>query len=71
MITFRCWHRPGHRRGEYTTCRYCGVAIEWCPCAGEYFRKVDPDCSLCAGSTWISIVRSERAKFAEYIEAAP
>lgn len=72
VITFRCWHRPGRVIGntagrEITTCRFCGVAIEWCPCAGEFYRKVDPDCRLCGGSTWVATVRSERAKFAEYI----
>lgn len=63
-----CWHRPGVVRGVWVTCRHCGVAIERCPCAGEYERKVNSDCVMCGGSTWVSFVRSAKAMFASYLE---
>ena len=60
-----CFHRPGRMRGAIVTCRYCGVAIEYCPCTGDHWRRVDPDCPGCGGSMWVAIVRGWRAKLAD------
>lgn len=65
-MTMRCWHRPGPPRGAWVKCRHCGVAIEECPCV-KLHRAPDPNCRACDGSMWVSIVRSERQKFAEYV----
>lgn len=67
-----CWHRPGLRIRSGVLCRHCGVLIDWCPCAGEYFRHVEPDCSCCRGSQWAAVVRGRRSKFVELmLEDAP
>lgn len=67
MNVMLCWHRPGRAAGRWMTCRHCGVAIEWCPCVLNY-RNVNARCRICSGSGWVAIVRSQKAKFAEYIE---
>lgn len=55
-------------RGKVVTCRHCLVAIEYCPCTGEYFRKVEADCRYCHASMWVGVVRSQRAMAAQLFE---
>lgn len=63
-----CWHRPGRTlRSGSVVCRFCGVVIEWCPCVAPYYWAVDHECPACRGSMWVSVVRSSRAKFEEYL----
>jgi hypothetical protein len=72
MMHCACWHRPGRTRNGVMTCRHCGVAIQWCPCAqsGSPYRSVDHGCRCCQGSQFVAVVRSERSKFAEALEVA-
>lgn len=64
-----CWHRPGRQtRSGSRTCRHCGIWIEYCPCVGDYFRKVDDDCLYCCGSGWVAVVRSAAAMARELLE---
>jgi hypothetical protein len=61
-----CWHRPGRlTRGRVRLCRFCGVALEECPC--EPRKRKDGPCPCCQGSEWVAIVRSRRAKIAEVL----
>lgn len=60
-----CWHRP-KPHGKISVCRSCGVAVEECPCV-TWSRSVNADCLLCSGSGWIATVRSEIARFKEYV----
>lgn len=65
-----CWHRPGRKtKSGIITCRHCGVAIEGCPCEGQWYRSANPDCPCCFGSAWLAIVRGKMAKMAEAFEA--
>jgi hypothetical protein len=63
-----CVHKPGRMQGRYVMCRFCGVAIEYCPCTAPYFRSVDADCPYCRGSMWVGIVRSLRSMVARVFE---
>ncbi len=54
-----CFHRPGRKtRSGATTCRFCGVLIEECPCVEKTHRKGDPNCRACLTSMWVAVVRS-------------
>jgi len=60
-----CWHRLVIRRRR-NLCQHCGVEIEECPCVT--FRVPNGKCELCLGSGWLAVVRSNAAKFLEYID---
>jgi hypothetical protein len=61
-----CWHRL-RMRGKLYLCSNCGVLIEECPCVS--YRVPDGKCELCFGSGWLSVVRGNRQKFADYLDA--
>ena len=69
MQYIHCWHRPGRvTRSGVVTCRYCGVAIDWCSCVNTFtFRNAIPDCDICEGSWWVAVIRGQRDKFAEFV----
>jgi hypothetical protein len=65
-----CWHRPGPIKSGTVTCRYCYIGIDRCPCTNSFtWRQIDDHCRCCGGSGWVGIVRSQQAKFREYIES--
>jgi hypothetical protein len=67
-----CWHRPGRTLASKTVvCRHCGVAIEYCPCVDDTYRKCNRNCSACGGSMWVAIVRGWRAAIATIISEVP
>lgn len=59
MNYFYCWHRPGRLLRSVRLCRFCGIAIEECPC--EPRKRCESPCPLCEGSHWVGIVRSRAA----------
>jgi hypothetical protein len=61
-----CWHRL-RIRGKLNLCLNCGVLIEECPCVA--FRVPDGKCPMCLGSGWLSVVRGNRQKFQDYLDA--
>ena len=69
-MTQECFHRPGKTVRGIVTCRHCRVAIEFCPCVNETFRKVDDNCAACLGSMWVAIVRGRAEKFKEFVALA-
>lgn len=46
-------------------CRFCGVAIEECPC--EPTKRNEEPCRACGGSEWVAIWRGKAEKFAAYL----
>jgi hypothetical protein len=46
------------------TCRFCGVAIEECPCV-NWSRTPAENCPCCYSSGWVAIVRGRIAKTVE------
>lgn len=59
-----CFHRPGKLIGRIRTCKWCGVAIEECPCV-NWGRTPQLECPCCISSGWVAIVRGRIAKFLE------
>lgn len=67
-----CWHRPGRAMKRDAAgvrsswlCRFCGVAIEECPC--EPTKRNEEPCRACGGSEWVAIWRGKVEKFAAYL----
>ena len=59
-----CWHRLVIRKNR-NVCMHCGVEITECPCVEN--RSPAGKCDLCMGSGWLALLRSNRAKFEEYL----
>ena len=48
-------------------CQTCGVLIEECPCVA--LPRSGWKCELCFGSGWLAVVRGNRQKFEDYLDA--